>query len=185
MTYGKWTRAYRRALRQGLGPEAAALHAAAFNDDPVMHYRDGPYTALCGIHRPEDMLTEDKAAVTCGRCRRRVVFPGLLPDVGAPRGRDALPPQAPCPCCGAPEPIADPCDCDWRGETIVRCRTHQPTYDALLKEVDRLRTALQHYSDVPDEGSAKEEYWHLGAGVWEVYEDEPWRVAYMALRGEA
>lgn len=74
-----WGKTFRRALRVGLSPEVAALHAAATHDDPVMHYRDGHYLALCGIHRPEDMLTEDPAAVTCGRCRRRVVFPGLLP----------------------------------------------------------------------------------------------------------
>lgn len=70
-----WGRAFNHALRHGHSKEVAALHAAATHDEPTMHYRESDYTALCGVHRPEDMLTDNPREVTCGRCRRRVTFP--------------------------------------------------------------------------------------------------------------
>lgn len=50
--------------------------------------------------------------------------------------------QKPCPCCGAPDPVGEPCACDWRAETIVRCRAHQPMYEAAREEVALLRAEV-------------------------------------------
>lgn len=55
--------------------------------------------------------------------------------------------QKPCPCCGAPDPVGEPCACDWRAETIVRCRAHQPMYEAAREEVALLRAENERLRD--------------------------------------
>lgn len=55
--------------------------------------------------------------------------------------------QKPCPCCGAPDPYSASCACDWRAETIVRCRKHQPTYEEALAEAARLRAENERLRD--------------------------------------
>lgn len=72
-----WSRTFNRSVRRGDDMAYAAYLAdnAVKRATITMHYRESDYTALCGVHRPEDMLTDNPQEVTCGRCRRRVNFP--------------------------------------------------------------------------------------------------------------
>ncbi len=53
-----------------------------------------------------------------------------------------------CPCCGAPDPASDPCECDWGSEEIDRCFRHQPSYEAALKEIARLRRVYAIFEEM-------------------------------------
>lgn len=76
-TTSVWSRTFNRSVRRGDDMAYAAYLAdnAVKRATVIMHYRENHYTALCGVHRPEDVLTANPQEVTCGRCRRRVTFP--------------------------------------------------------------------------------------------------------------
>lgn len=85
-----------------------------------------------------------------------------------------------CPCCGAPDPASDPCECDWGRETIVRCRTHQPKYEDALKEIALLNAAFgrqeTRYIALLDVAIAR--------GVELQYEDADYLAEYKTLTGK-
>lgn len=135
-----WGRAFNRALRHGADLTTAAVYAEG-QVTTTMHYRAGDYLALCGIHRPEDMLTDDRAAVTCARCRSRVNFPQDTGPTITPLPSEPPRPQViwwDCGCeiaclCGAAGLIVNdetPATCDecgrvWSLHTRLDCKEAQ------------------------------------------------------------